>query len=563
MSASLPGLAPEHAIGLAVAGAIGFALAGCGGDGGDDSEPLPPAITIDTLHLAVTTDVDTDLDVIGTADAAGITRASSGSDHRATMALDGEQLPRDPGADRGTLALGFALSDADGGAADCHVVINPAHGDVVATAPDDFAARKHLLDRSGIGATWDEIEAAMGLPYEQVVDELVDGMRSHHHQPVPHFMGEPILSWRERGALSPAQRQAVQDRINGWNRDLRVWWHREILTTPSPLTERMVLFWHGVWTSSLDATPYPHLMYRQQQVLRTWGIENFAELARRLPKDPAMVLYLDSDSNVVGAPNENFARELLELFSLGEGEDYDEADIPEIARCFTGYGLTDHFDFEFEATKHDHGDKAFFGLPAADRDGDDVIDLILGKRRCAEYLCERLVVEFLGREADGQPHVDLVADLTDIMFPDYAIKPVLKALFKHPQFTTAARRGTRVRSPVELILGTYRRVGLDFFDDPSPWTIIWRHSSCDHSLLYPPNVRGWPDGTRWIDAKTFLARRQQMKYLGWSLDGELPEHLASGLQDLLLSVDPVGTIDDRDLGRHFRSILTDAAYQVG
>ncbi|MDA3960214.1 MAG: DUF1800 family protein [Planctomycetota bacterium] len=550
------------AIGLAMAGAIGFALTGCGSSGGGDAppsapeEPLGPAISVQSVTILATTDSATALSITGTDDASGRNASSpNGTSHQTSFAL-GSQLPSDPGRTGRALHLGFDLDDGDSPHhLDC--IINPPHDQVVDSDPVRFKARRHLVERSGLGASWDEIEAAMGVSHAEAVDALLAGLRQTHHQGAPYFLGEPILSWRERGRLSQQARDDLQDNINDWSRDLRRWWHQEMLLTPSPLTERLVLFWHGVWTSSLSGTPYPHLMYVQNQTLRQWGTVNFAELARRLPKDPAMILYLDSDSNVKGRPNENFARELLELFSLGEGQDYDEADIPEIARCFTGYGLDDHFNYRFKTSDHDDGEKTVFGQ-TGHFTGDDVIEMVLAKRRCAEYICEQLFDEFISGPRDNT----LIGDMTDLLHPSYDLVPVLRMLFTSNAFTNTAGYGTRMKSPVELVIGTFRRVELDWSYDDSPWTILWRTGSCDQDIFYPPNVRGWPRGTDWVDAKNFLTRRKQAKHLGWYLENRLPPHLADGLQDLLLSINPVGSIDTRSLKFHYRTLLLDPAYQV-
>jgi uncharacterized protein (DUF1800 family) len=436
------------------------------------------------------------------------------------------------------------------------LTINPNLAQVESADPINAGLGKHLQLRSGFGVDVDDLGRAMALPWAQVVDEMLDATSTEARTRAPAWVDDYLYSWRERRDLSQAERDALSDRINAANQEIKTWWYQEMITTTTPLTERMILFWHNIWTSDLAATPYAQLMWNQHQLIRQHAVGSFAELARAMPKDPAMVLYLDSDSNVKGSPNENFARELVELFSLGEGRDYDEADIPEIARTFTGYGLTPNFAFRFNADDHDDGTKTIFGETGTFT-GDDVIEMILSKRRCAEYIVENLWDEFIATPQDAGE----ISRLTDTYFASgYDTKAVLRALFTSSFFLDPMARATHIRSPVELLVTAYRSVNAE----PENYrSLIWKGRDMEQDIFQPPNVRGWQGGTRWINSQSLINRRRHMRSIGWELDDKVPPRLAGGLRSLLLVTDPVSDIDTSRVDREFRDLLRDPTYNLG
>ena len=180
-------------------------------------------------------------------------------------------------------------------------------------------------------ATADEIAELGPLDYTSAVDRLLDGVRRDSVTPPPEWVDEPTPDWRAIRTMDENARAAFFKTLVERRLPLKMWWFGEMLQTDSPLTERMVLFWHNHFTSSLNKVRWPHLLYHQNALFRRLGTGNFADLLRAMARDRAMLLYLDSQTNRVGQPNENFARELLELFTLGEGQGYTERDIREAA----------------------------------------------------------------------------------------------------------------------------------------------------------------------------------------------------------------------------------------
>jgi uncharacterized protein (DUF1800 family) len=226
-----------------------------------------------------------------------------------------------------------------------------------------------------------------------------------------------------------------------------------MLATRSPLTERMTLFWHNHFVSSQQKVRYTRLMYEQNVLLRRHAVGNFGELLHAVSKDPAMVIYLDSASNRKGKPNENFAREVMELFTLGEGN-YSEQDIKEAARAFTGWSVDpDSGEFMFRRPAHDDGVKTVLGR-SGNFDGDAVLDILLAQPQTAEFIVSKLWREFVSPAPDAM-EVKRIAR----MFRDnrYNIKVALRALLTADAFYAPQNRAVLIKSPVELIVGTLRQ----------------------------------------------------------------------------------------------------------
>jgi len=235
----------------------------------------------------------------------------------------------------------------------------------------------HLLARTSFGGTPAEIAALRPLTYEAAVDRLLNSVRQQPRTAPPTWVDEPPPTPLERWTMGEAERQAFRAQVRAHGFALKGWWYQEMLSTDTPLTERLTLFWHNHFTSSLQKVKWPPLLYRQNLLLRQHAMGNFRALLPAVAKDPAMILYLDSQTNRQSAPNENFARELLELFTLGEGH-YSEQDIKEAARAFTGWEVERRTGrFRFNARAHDDGQKTFLGRRGP-LNGEAILDILLG-----------------------------------------------------------------------------------------------------------------------------------------------------------------------------------------
>ncbi|MEM5311385.1 DUF1800 domain-containing protein [Paraburkholderia sp. JHI869] len=382
-----------------------------------------------------------------------------------------------------------------------------------AATPDDSADAlldaddaRHLLVRTGFAPRASEVGSYVGLTREQAVARLVGSARSEALTPLPAWTAEVPPSRAQRNAWTPEERQEAQRQRGARYDELRAWWLREMLVTPSPLTERMTLFWHNHFTSGQDKVGEPQLMAAQNALLRRDALGSFASMLHAVAKDPAMLLYLDGASNRKGRPNENFAREVMELFTLGEGQ-YSQRDVAEAARAYTGWSLDpDTQAFVWRANLHDDAEKTVLGRSGA-FDGDQVLDILLAQPQTARYVSARLWREFIS----GTPDDAQLAGVADrFRASGYEVGAALHALLLTPAFWDAGNRGVLVSSPVEFIVGTMRRFDV-VYGDTLPFAR--RAAALGENLFYPPNVKGWPGGASWINSSTLLARKQFVEQL--------------------------------------------------
>ncbi len=367
--------------------------------------------------------------------------------------------------------------------------------------PLGFDDARHLLNRSGFAANAPEITEFAQLTREAAVARLLDWTDRAPAMPPPAWTQAPYEPPPRVALLSDAERKEYQRRLISEGRDLKSWWMAEMLTTGSPLTEKMVLFWHNHFTSSLRKVRRPLLMYRQHMTLRRHALGDFRELLQAMARDPAMLIYLDGVTNRKGQPNENFARELMELFTLGEGH-YGERDVREAARAFTGWSIDrDTGEFTFRRALHDDGIKTVLGVSGA-HDGVAVLEILLARPETAQFIVTKLWREFVSMEPDP----DEVRRIAGI-FRDggYDIRAALRELLVSDAFYAPRNRGNLVKSPVDLVVGTLRQFHMTV-DDPLPYALIVGRLGQD--LFAPPNVKGWPGGESWINATTLLSRRQ-------------------------------------------------------
>ena len=366
-----------------------------------------------------------------------------------------------------------------------------------AMGPDEA---RHLLNRTGFGAQPREIAEYAALSRSEAVERLLAGMGRSAHAPAPEWVRDAIVPPRQFRQASPEERKALQAEEIRRGFDLRTWWLEEMLQTRSPLTERMTLFWHNHFVSSQQKVRYTKLMYEQNALFRRHAGGNFGQLLHAVAKDPAMVIYLDSASNRKGKPNENFAREVMELFTLGEGR-YTEADVREAARAFTGWSIDpDSGAFRWRPALHDEGTKTVLGR-AGHFDGNGVLDVLLTRRETAEFVVTKLWREFVSPEPDAA-EVRRIAQKFHLS--GYEIKVALRELLLAPAFWAPENRGALIKSPVDLVVGTMR--ALDFrVGDPLPLALVV--AQLGQNLFSPPNVKGWPGGEAWINSSTLLARK--------------------------------------------------------
>jgi len=413
------------------------------------------------------------------------------------------------------------------------VAESPANwtGDLAPIAPSDwtYGRAAHLIDRAGFGATPEEIEQIARLTPQQAVDRLVDyeaidnsaarpfeesGVWDRGMDPFPPSRADAVRQAREHGEAlgvralpegSPRRLQPVVDkffyglRANSIETQrLSVWWANRMLTTSRPLEEKLTLFWHGHFATGDAKVRDYRMMLAQNRMLRANASGRLRELLVGILKDPAMLVYLDNGENVKSHPNENFGRELLELFTMGVGN-YGERDVREAARAFTGW-TNDVLAFKFDREQHDFGEKTFLGKTGP-LDGEDVIDTILAQPVTAEYVSGKIYRNFVRDEVPPAVRAELGRSFRA---SGYQIKPLLKRIFLSKDFYSPASTATQIKSPVVLVVSTYKKMGLR--ELPTIPDFGRLTAGLGQALFDPPNVAGWAGGRTWITPATLLQR---------------------------------------------------------
>ncbi len=360
---------------------------------------------------------------------------------------------------------------------------------------------RHLLNRTGFGATNAEIEAMLPLSRREAVERLFEGRRSEPVSPAPEWLNSPIRPPKRMKMMSDAERKKYRRARRDMATGLQAWWLAEMAATPSPFTERMTLFWHNHFTSSLRKVKVPHLMYGQNLTLRRYAFGNFRHFVQAMAQDPAMIWYLDNRTNRKGQPNENFARELMELFTLGEGQ-YSEKDIKESARAFTGWSLDRNTGkFRFYPRLHDDGPKTFMGQSGR-FNGHEIIDIIFRHPEASRYIVAKMWRGFVSETPDKAEVERIAAEFRESKF---SIRAAMTAILTSNAFWDPKTRGALVKSPVDLLVGTVRT-----FEAPmkNPRFLVRVSARLGQNIMSPPNVKGWPGGKAWITADTMLMRQQ-------------------------------------------------------
>lgn len=375
--------------------------------------------------------------------------------------------------------------------------VSAAPASATSMGPDDA---QHLLGRAGFGARPADLAGFARLSREAAIEQLLTEVRAEPATPAPVELSDYLPPSRLR-ALSDAERKETQVRSA---QALRAWWLAAMLGAATPaeqLRERMTLFWHNHFVSSLQKVKSAKLMLDQNRLLRHHALGHFGELLHAVGKDPAMVVYLDSATNRKGNPNENFAREVMELFTLGEGH-YVEQDVKEAARAFTGWSIEpDTGKFRWRPFAHDNGSKTVLGV-SGNLDGDAVLDILLAQPQTAEFLVRKLWREFVSLTPDEGETRRIARRFRD---SGYDMRVALREIFGSRGFWAAENRLALVKSPVDWVLGTLNSLEVEA---PEPQHLAVALRQLGQDLFAPPNVKGWPGGETWINSSTLLQRKQ-------------------------------------------------------
>jgi uncharacterized protein (DUF1800 family) len=379
----------------------------------------------------------------------------------------------------------------------------------------NYATAAHLLNRAAFGGTPAEIEAAREKGLPKIVSELLDASVATATLPaapawaLPRNLRDIRMAIREEKNEPDGRKDKRREfrQMEGENiLDLRRWWLDHMMTASAPLREKMTLFWHGHFATSVEKVKDGYWMWRQNDTLRRHALGNFAALTKEISRDPAMMIYLDLQQSRKEHPNENWARELMELFTVGLGH-YSETDIRESARAFTGYriDLTTQ-QFRFAPRQHDDGPKTFMGKTGPWH-GDDIIDMLVKQPACSEFLARKLW-RFFAEDEPAPQIVEAVA--ARIREHHFEMRPVLREIFSSREFYSDAARRSQIKSPVQYLIQTAKLLGTELPAAPVAQNAMRQMGQI---LFAPPNVKGWDGGKAWVSTSTLLFRYNFANYL--------------------------------------------------
>jgi uncharacterized protein (DUF1800 family) len=361
---------------------------------------------------------------------------------------------------------------------------------------------QHLLWRSAFGPMIENARELDNLTQKQLWELLV---KTSSAEPVKIEVAQNLVDGFMKGVkdviemqkkeLDPAQKKKIREQSREDLKNLNIRWLDEMINSEAQLREKVALFWHGHFACRVINS------YFQQQlldVIRVNALGNFKDLLRGVSKSAAMLQFLNNQQNKKQHPNENFAREVMELFTMGRGN-YTENDIKEAARAFTGWGFNISGEFVFRKNQHDTGNKTVLGK-SGNFNGDDVIDILLEQKQTALYITKKVYKFFVNENVDAQK----IEWLGNRFYQSgYNIKSLLEDIFTSDWFYAEKNIGNKIKSPIELLAGIRRFLPMEMNNDQAQ---LLFQRTLGQVLFYPPNVAGWPGGKTWIDSSTLMLR---------------------------------------------------------
>jgi uncharacterized protein (DUF1800 family) len=364
----------------------------------------------------------------------------------------------------------------------------------------------HFYRRAAFGAppydmekpdqsTWSGLQQAVKQGFDATLEQILAG-------------GPGLAEFTNlMDTLAPQMASAQEFASEYFRHHLQGWWLYRMLYTPHPFLERMTLFWHNHFATSVAKVRQLPLMLKQNQLIRKHALGKFRPFLLEMSRDPAMLIWLDSNSNVKGKPNENYARELMELFSLGVGN-YTEHDVREAARAFTGWHAVGQ-EFVFNAAQHDDGAKTVLGQSGA-WDGGDIVRIVLDQPAAARFLARKLYRHFISEpESPPDPVLETLADL--LRRSDYDIAAIVRTILSSRLFFSEYAYRQRIKGPVEFVVGLARSLDARI----QIQNLTYMMDDLGQALFAPPNVKGWDGGKAWLNSATLLARHN----LAWGMIG--------------------------------------------
>lgn len=350
---------------------------------------------------------------------------------------------------------------------------------------------QHLYWRAGFGITQNELKSNRQLSKTDHISLLFSNSAAENFLKLDLSMFQ-----KDMKLLTKEERMKLRKMGNSKLLEINKLWFDQMQVTKGILREKMTLFFQNHFSVRLRD---PQLMLPFHNTIRKHALGNFGSMLMEVSKSPAMLKFLNARQNKKGSPNENFAREVMELFTLGRDNMYTEKDIQEAARGFTGWDYDENGSFFFKKGRHDSGMKAFLG-ESGNFTGEDVIEILLKQKQTARYLSKKLYAYFVNENTD----TSIVEKIADLFYKsDYDISKVLQYIFSSDWFYQKKHIGIKIKAPVELIVGLGRQFKVEY---EKPKALFFIQNKLNQVLFYPPNVAGWPGGRNWIDSDTLLTR---------------------------------------------------------
>jgi uncharacterized protein (DUF1800 family) len=400
-----------------------------------------------------------------------------------------------------------------------------------------LAQHKLLSARAGFGISLNDFKTQVSI--KEKIDSLFP---SAIPAPFNVVTNEDIVEYKAAKQKDDAEsKQLMQKAIREKVQELNLMWLQEMAKTSYPLLEKISLFWHGHFATQISNPYFDQLLLND---IRTNALGNFGDMLKIVSKSPSMLQFLNNQQNRKQHPNENFAREVMELFTLGRGN-YTENDVKEAARAFTGWGFNQQGEFVFRNNQHDDGEKQFLGK-TGNFTGDDILNILLEQKQTAVHITKKIYRFFVSDITSDEERIQQLA--ADFYNNQYDITLLLKQIFTADWFYNDKIVGAKIKSPVELLVNYQRTIPLQFKNDK---TQLLLQRTLGQVLFYPPNVAGWPGGTNWIDSSSLIIRMS------------LPEALF-GSKELNLSakeVDP--EMNESDKENYMREMQPQQHFKVG
>lgn len=368
---------------------------------------------------------------------------------------------------------------------------------------------KLLYARAGFGISVDDYEHPV--PVDEAVNKLFPKATPGYLEMITEEEWAENNPRAMKDVKDDAERKEMQKSFRRRTKDINLLWQQAMVYTNFPLMEKTALFWHGHFATKLDN---PYYDQKLLNVFRRNALGNFGDMLRQVSKSPAMLQFLNNRQNKKQHPNENFAREVMELFTLGRGH-YSEDDVKEAARAFTGWTIDEHGDFIFREKQHDPDVKKFLGK-TGNFNGDDILNILLEQKQTAIFITQKLYRYYVSDVKIDDRHVRQLAD--SFYDSNYDIAALLRKIFTEDWFYSERTRGAKIKSPMELLTGYQRMLPMEFGNENM---VINLQRVLGQYLFNPPNVAGWPGGKSWIDSSSLVIRMRLPEALFMSKELDL------------------------------------------